>query len=488
MTRTIIVPIVPPGQDPEHLSLAAIPAARALAERTDAGVVLVTAVAVLPAFDVRTRALVEPAADARVEMLADARSFLAGLATLFPNRRVETIVRWGQPVDAILDVAADTDDPILVAASHARQGLRRLLRGSVAFWLVHEAPCPVLVVRGPHSEGASPLASKLATALVPLDRSRFAEHALNAALAALGGHDLRVHLVHVIDLASVPMMAREEVVCLARPDAERYLRGIAERLVEKGYRVTVEVRIGNPAEQIVQAALGQEAGLIAMATHGLTGLGRRLLGSTAERLLAEATVPLLLVRPDAAAIAAARKLATNEEVTHEEALRASPPSLWDLRADNVMATPAIVAGEETPLVELVATMVTEGIGCLPIVDSEDRLVGIVTESDFVGDDDGVPFAAYQVPQFFRLHLTEEDLERIYAAGRVLTAAQIMSRPVVSVAEDEPVGAVVARMLDRNLKRIPVVRHGTPVGIVTRRDLLKLLIPPPEEASPAVTTA
>jgi predicted transcriptional regulator len=71
-----------------------------------------------------------------------------------------------------------------------------------------------------------------------------------------------------------------------------------------------------------------------------------------------------------------------------------------------------------------------------------------------------------------------ELERIYAMARNLAARQIMSERVHTAEESEEIGAVVHRMLARDLKHVPVVRDGKPVGMLARHDLLKLIATPP----------
>jgi nucleotide-binding universal stress UspA family protein len=68
-------------------------------------------------------------------------------------------------------------------------------------------------------------------------------------------------------------------------------------LEQAGYEVSVSVRFGDPAAAIVATAAEEQASLIAMATHGRTGLSHLLLGSVAERVLHRARVPVLLVHP-----------------------------------------------------------------------------------------------------------------------------------------------------------------------------------------------
>ncbi len=80
------------------------------------------------------------------------------------------------------------------------------------------------------------------------------------------------------------------------------LRSEADRLREMGYAVKVEAQFGDPAQRIVQYANEEGVSLVAMATHGRSGLGRLVMGSVAERVLRSATAPVLLLRPESSAV------------------------------------------------------------------------------------------------------------------------------------------------------------------------------------------
>lgn len=475
MPRTIVVPLAHPSQDPEGVSLAAVPYAQALAARTGATVKLVTAINAVPTFNPLTRSLAPPSDAAQDQLAEEATAILARIGDQLPGHRVETDVRWGSPVEAILRVLADAEDPVLVLASRNRKGFPRLIHGSVAFGLVHEASCPVLIVRGPASEDTAAKAPALTKVLVPLDRSPFAEQALGSALAALDGADVQVHLVHVIEAFDYPELPAHTLDFVARPIAEEYLNGIAHRLVETGYRVTTEVRAGKPPDEISVAVAEHGVDLIAMATHGRSGFTRFVYGSTAESMLREARVPLLLVRPDEASIETARRQAA-EGVERGPASKGMPPAILGRRAGEIMTSPAVVAREDTPVAEVAELMLSRRIGCVPIVDQAGVVTGIVTESDFVGDGLRVPLAAYQVHQFTKESFSEEELRRVYAAGQETTAGQIMRRPVVTVTEDDPIGVVAAKLVESDVNRVPVVRDGVPIGVIAQHDLIKLLLP------------
>jgi nucleotide-binding universal stress UspA family protein len=75
-----------------------------------------------------------------------------------------------------------------------------------------------------------------------------------------------------------------------------YLKSISERLSGKGIKSTYEVVTGDPADKIVEYAEDEKVSLIAMSTHGRTGLARWVLGSVADKVLHGARMPILLVR------------------------------------------------------------------------------------------------------------------------------------------------------------------------------------------------
>ena len=86
--------------------------------------------------------------------------------------------------------------------------------------------------------------------------------------------------------------------------ARDYLGGLRERLALEQPLLTsrIDVRVGVPADQIVNAGLEHQVELIAMATHGRTGLSRAFLGSVAGAVLRLGSIPLLLVRPFEASV------------------------------------------------------------------------------------------------------------------------------------------------------------------------------------------
>ncbi len=135
-------------------------------------------------------------------------------------------------------------------------------------------------------------------ALVPLDGSMVAESIIPFILEIAGPLDMEVALVRV--LVPVPPMAVE-----GTPDeAEEYLASIAAQLRANGVRVTTAVRRGEPVTEILAGAREVDADLIAMTTHGRSGLRRLLFGSVAAAVLSQAEVPVFLMRQTAAQVIA----------------------------------------------------------------------------------------------------------------------------------------------------------------------------------------
>ena len=131
--------------------------------------------------------------------------------------------------------------------------------------------------------------------LVPLDGSRVAEQILPHLRRLLHRQDAEVILVR----AAVPppvengLLMADALLAAARD----YLIETQDHLRDQGARVRMVVRVGSPARVILDVAEEERVTMIALATHGETGLKRLLAGSVAEEVLRRTPVPVLVVRP-----------------------------------------------------------------------------------------------------------------------------------------------------------------------------------------------
>ena len=145
--------------------------------------------------------------------------------------------------------------------------------------------------------------------LVPTDFSRYADAAFRYALELARPFHARIHLLHVVDNPLAAGMWSSEIytaelsglqVNLVR-DAEQRLKHCVP---PDAGNVSTEVCTGNPTGQILDTARDRGADLIVMGTHGRTGIAHVVMGSVAERVVRQASCPVLTLRATIASEAA----------------------------------------------------------------------------------------------------------------------------------------------------------------------------------------
>ncbi|MEJ2066801.1 MAG: universal stress protein [Deltaproteobacteria bacterium] len=137
--------------------------------------------------------------------------------------------------------------------------------------------------------------------LVPLDGSETSEAILPEIEKLASAFGSSIALLHIVPPLILPgamesVIQYETVTEALMKDGEAYLRAVEKRLKDKG--VTVESRLvqGNEAHLILEHCDRKDIDLLAMTTHGRSGVSRWLLGSVAEKVIRHATKPILLIR------------------------------------------------------------------------------------------------------------------------------------------------------------------------------------------------
>jgi nucleotide-binding universal stress UspA family protein len=214
------------------------------------------------------------------------------------------VVRQGPAAEVIVDCAEQMDVWGVIMATHGYSGIRRWTHGSVAERVLQAASVPVLMVRAQEqAEGDSQQLSLCRRILVPLDGSKMAEQVLSPVRSAAQAVDAEVFLFQTLIDQSAAVVASDWYF-LPPPgqfeeeerQAQAYLERVADSLREEEVRVFTATQAGRPAESIIEYAEANGIDLIAMSTHGRTGLARWALGSVADRVLRACRVPILLVR------------------------------------------------------------------------------------------------------------------------------------------------------------------------------------------------
>jgi len=245
----------------------------------------------------------------QAQAVDDAEQYLAAVVrTLGDQVPVQTlVVPNGNPAAQIVSQVQSLEADAIVMATHGRTGLAHLLFGSVAEMVLAETSVPVFLVHArPGKPAQQPFDPRAGRLIVPLDGSPFAEAALDLAVDFLGPEGELVLVTVVEPPDHVLRDERGRAVAYLDQQAEAhtregrgYLEDVARRLRrnDPDIRVSVDVRMDEPSEGILDAAADRGTDLIIMATHGRTGLRRVSVGSVAGDVLRNGRTPLLLVHP-----------------------------------------------------------------------------------------------------------------------------------------------------------------------------------------------
>lgn len=153
--------------------------------------------------------------------------------------------------------------------------------------------------------------------------------------------------------------------------------------------------------------------------------------------------------------------------------------MTSLRARDLMTPDVVTVPPETPVLTIARMLADRGISAAPVVDAQGQVAGVVTEGDLIRRLAGE--ADRPAGWFASLFSNQErDAER-YARTHGLTARDVMTADVVVVGPDTLASAVAHLMEERGIRRVVVTQEGRLKGIVSRADLLRALVAPPQEA-------
>ena len=210
----------------------------------------------------------------------DCAAYARAAAARLPAKagRAEAHAAAGDPADEILRHARRLAADLIAMRTRCRRGLSRLVFGSVTAEVLRASRLPLLVT-GPAARGGGSR-RRMRRLLVPLDGSARSARILAPAASLASFLGARVELLHAFRDRADP-----------RPFEDR-----AAELRGHGLEASVRLVQGDPAGRILERASDGGADLVAMATHGRTGVSRLLVGSVSEAVVAAAKVPVLLLR------------------------------------------------------------------------------------------------------------------------------------------------------------------------------------------------
>jgi len=231
------------------------------------------------------------------------RAYLTGIAEGLSGLNVKCTVEKGRPAVAIIERAAADKGTLITMATHGRSGINRWLLGSVAEKVLRGTTNPLFLVRG-EEEDATDGTAAMKSIIVPLDGSELAESVLPTVVAVAKVLDLEVVLCRAYELPASAYYGAEdylpsydELKKQVKEEVRSYLDGQVEALKRKGLaQVSSVVLEGSGADEIIGYARSHPDSLVAMCTHGRSGVKRWVLGSVTEKVVRHSGDPVLVVR------------------------------------------------------------------------------------------------------------------------------------------------------------------------------------------------
>ena len=155
-----------------------------------------------------------------------------------------------------------------------------------------------------------------------------------------------------------------------------------------------------------------------------------------------------------------------------------------MQARDVMTTNVVTVTPDVAVEEIARLLLERNISGVPVVDGDDAVLGIVSEGDLMRRPE--TGAAPRRSWWLEFAASSRWRAAEYIRSHGVTAGDIMTRDVVTVAETANMGEIAEILEERKIKRVPVVRDGKLVGIVSRSNLLQALVARRKEISRAVS--
>ncbi|RJQ16695.1 MAG: universal stress protein [Nitrospiraceae bacterium] len=208
---------------------------------------------------------------------------------------VQSLLCEGDPPTVIVDIAKEKKADLIVLGTYGRKGLNRLLMGSVTSQVIVNSPADVLVIKKTCTE----CTGEYKSILVPFDASVPSQIALNRALhlARMNSAEMTVQYVIPRYEEMIGFFRTESIKKSLHDEAQKIL-DTATRIASRngGVPIKTDIREGQAGGEIVKAASEMKNDLIVMGSYGYRGVDKAIMGSTTERVIMNASCPVLVVK------------------------------------------------------------------------------------------------------------------------------------------------------------------------------------------------
>jgi nucleotide-binding universal stress UspA family protein len=237
------------------------------------------------------------------DSVRSSEQYLKGIAGAFPSGTKCTVEK-GKAEQVIIETAAADKGTLVTMATHGRSGINRWLLGSVTEKVLRGGTNPMLLVRATE-EGKTEGTATLKSIVVPLDGSELAEGVLPTVAELAKTLTLAVVLFRAYNIPynayaggeGYYAVNYEELLTAMKDEAVDYLEKKTEAVKKLGIAdVSYVAKEGFAADEIISLAHKSPDNLIAMCTHGRSGVKRWMLGSVAETVVRHSADPVLVLR------------------------------------------------------------------------------------------------------------------------------------------------------------------------------------------------
>ncbi|MWG33767.1 universal stress protein [Halomarina oriensis] len=214
---------------------------------------------------------------------------------------VVTEVRFGIPAREIRTFIDDHDIDLVSMGTRGTTGLQRYLLGSVSSTIIRSVDVPVLCLNlnTPETPRKHAKGEPFENVLVPVDGSKLSHAALDHAMAIVRAFDTTIHLLYVADsraYSTKPGRTWSDIEETLEQAGRSELVRVASQAESADLKTVQALRHGIPHRRILEYIDEFDIDMVAMGTHGRSGINRALIGSTTSRVLRETSIPVLSVR------------------------------------------------------------------------------------------------------------------------------------------------------------------------------------------------
>jgi len=220
--------------------------------------------------------------------------------------RVSPVVISGKPSEAIVKYTEKNDIRLIVMASHGHSSIIPWAKGGIASKVIEGVGVPLLLIKETKRRKTKEkhLISRI---LLPLDGSEAGEAAITRVkelksrleaeviLLEVVSEGRHLHTVGGLDYILYPETELETF----KAEARTYLEKVYKRLYRGKGELSVEIKTGEVAKEILNFAKQKSVSLIAISSHGHSGMTKWVFGSTAQKIISDSPIPVLVVRAPA---------------------------------------------------------------------------------------------------------------------------------------------------------------------------------------------